>query len=83
MKPVKVGAIRAERYLVQEGGNADVNTGWQDRLWARWTPLDGQERDDLNPGHPPLRTRCRSASLGVILGYLVSSAFQGAGLMHG
>ena len=42
-----------------------AHLGWQDRLWARWTPLDGQERDDINPGDPPLRTRCRSASIGV------------------
>ena len=32
--------------------------GWQDRLWARWTPLAGQERDDLNSVALLLRTRC-------------------------
>ena len=51
--------------LVSEILILGAHLGWQDRLWARWTPLDGQERDDLNPGDPPLRIRCRSASIGL------------------
>ena len=51
--------------LVSEILILGAHLGWQYRLWARWTPLDGQERDDLNPGDPPLRIRCRSASIGL------------------
>ena len=47
--PVQLASPLHALFSVSVGSN----TGWQDRLWARWTPLDGQERDDLNPGDPP------------------------------